>query len=269
MKMMRIVNEEDKVKYCPKCKQNKLLSSFYIVKTGLRVGEIRSWCKSCLHEKNINSPIKIANRLQAMINLNIRKTANTKLCKRCGQIKEKNKFSKDMDSVDGVQCYCKLCYSKDQKERSLIKNNGKHPREVNKKCSQWLGIAVAERVLAAVFKNVQVMPENNRSFDFICGKGFKIDVKSSCRGHYKNRNDRWNFTIKNNKVADYFLLLAFDSREDLNPEFVWLVPGHVINDKFAINISVTTTDKWKEYEKSIDKVTICCNKMKNGEIKYE
>jgi len=200
--MMRILDEEDKVKYCPKCKLTKSI----------------------------------------------------------------NEFSKQSKNCGGLQCYCKLCYAQDQKDRSLIKNNGKHPREINKDCSQWLGIEVAEKVLAAVFKNVQVMPENNRAFDFICGKGFKIDVKSSCRGHYKNRNDRWNFTIKHNKVADYFLLLAFDSREDLNPEFIWLVPGSVINDKFAINISVTTTDKWKEYEKSIDKVIVCCNHMKNGEV---
>lgn len=185
-----------------------------------------------------------------------------KRCPKCNKFKSKSEFSKKTKSSDGLQGYCKTCHSNIEKEFWLRRHGGKHPRLENKHCSQWLGIAVAEKVLAATFKNVQVMPENNPAFDFICGKGFRIDVKCACRTHYKNRNDRWGFTIKRNKVADYFLLLAFDNREDLNPEFIWLVPGDVLNDKFAINISVTTTEKWKKYEKLIDAVVMCCNHMK-------
>lgn len=257
---------ETETRHCNGCGKEKPVTDFYVHKTGIYVGKVFGWCRLCEHDRRFNSERIVAKRLQEKSDLAIRKMSNKKCCKRCGLVKDKTEFHKDLDAFDGVQCYCRICNTGYRQEQRLIRNGGKHPREINKDCSQWLGIEVAEKVLAAVFKNVQVMPENNRAFDFICGKGFKIDVKSSCRGHYKNRNDRWSFNIKHNKVADYFLLLAFDSREDLNPEYIWLVPGNVINDKFAINISVTTTDKWKEYEKSIDKVIVCCNTMK-GETK--
>ena len=182
-----------------------------------------------------------------------------KLCPRCNIVKPLKEFHRH---GTGFQLYCKICNSNYGKNWRLKQNNNKIPRRENKTCSQWLGIYIAERVLASTFKNIRVMPENNRAFDFICGKGYKIDVKAACLTHYKNRNDRWSFTIKRNKVADYFLLLAFDDRKSLNPEHVWLVPGGVINDHFGINISVTTVKRWSMYEKSIDKITYCCNHMK-------
>ena len=182
-----------------------------------------------------------------------------KRCSKCGNVKLLTEFHK---YGDGYQPYCKLCNHDYGKIWRLRQNNGKELRKENKKCSQWLGINVAERVLSETFKNVHVMPENNRAFDFICGKGYKIDVKSACLTHYKNRNDRWAFTIKRNKIADYFLLLAFDDRVLLNPVHIWLIPGGIINNRFGINISVTTTNKWDAYEKPLDRVIVCCNKMR-------
>lgn len=136
----------------------------------------------------------------------------------------------------------------------------------NRACSQFLGVHVAERVLSQVFKNVERMLINNHGYDFICGKGHKIDVKSSCRSSCGAFADRWIFHIDKNQIADYFLLLAFDNRDDLNPEHIWIIPAGEINDHISISVSETRTDKWNEYRLDIDKVITCCNAMKEGDI---
>ena len=128
----------------------------------------------------------------------------------------------------------------------------------NPKCSVYLGVYVAERILADVFNNVERMPNGNTGFDFICGKGYKIDVKSACLGEKSNH---WQFQIRQNTIADYFLLLAFDNRNDLNPVHLWLIPGHVLNHQKGTSIAVSTLDRWSEYELTdkLDKVIKCCN----------
>jgi hypothetical protein len=127
-------------------------------------------------------------------------------------------------------------------------------------CSVFLGCYVAERVLKHVFNNVKLMPRNNRKFDFICNRGKKIDVKSSClrKGDYP----RWAFTIGRNKVADYFLCLAFDDREHLNPVHLWLIPGDDVNDRSTIQIKPRDVSKWNKFELDIHSVITCCNTMK-------
>lgn len=137
------------------------------------------------------------------------------------------------------------------------------PKIVNPKCTIYLGVHVAERVLSEVFDNVYRMPYDNSGFDFICGRGHKIDVKSACSR--KNRK-QWSFTIRHNTIADYFLCLTFDNREDLNPLHIWLIPGYVINHKSSANISEGTLDRWSKYEMTdkLDKIKTCCNIMRTS-----
>ena len=137
-----------------------------------------------------------------------------------------------------------------------------HPMNRNRDCSVFLGVYVAERVLSHVFKHVEKMPYGNPGYDFICGGGYKIDVKSSCRRTRKNRVDNWGFCIRKNQIADYFLCLAFDNRDDLTPKHIWLIPGDVINDHVSVSISETMLTKWDEYKLDINKVITCCNTMK-------
>lgn len=136
---------------------------------------------------------------------------------------------------------------------------GMLPMNENKKCSSFLGIHVAERVLSKVFKNVVRMPYHNRGYDFLCSKQFKIEVKSGCQ-RIKTRS--WSFTVKKNKIADYFLFLAFDNREDLNPVHIWRIPGKLINDKNVLVMSLSTMHQWDEYKLDIDGVASCCNAIK-------
>lgn len=54
---------------CPRCKKDKLLSAFYVIKSGPRAGRIHGWCKSCqteaARERYQSFPEKAARRRAA------------------------------------------------------------------------------------------------------------------------------------------------------------------------------------------------------------
>ena len=150
----------------------------------------------------------------------------------------------------------KLIYTKQYRERQIGYGGGS---EMNKNCPTYLGITIAEQILSHIFKNVQIMPYGNHGYDFKCGKGYLVDVKSAC---FIKNYSIWSFHIRQNLIADYFLCLGFDNREDLNPLHLWLIPANDINHLTQASISESTLDKWSEYEQSLDEVLVCCNKMK-------
>lgn len=133
----------------------------------------------------------------------------------------------------------------------------------NRECTSFLGVHVAERVLNNVFKNAKRMPYGNRGYDFVCGRGYKIDVKSGCMLHSKGEADKWMFRIERNKIADCFLLIAFDDRESLNPLHLWLFPGEDINNNATVSIRTHLTNKWSDYSLNINDVISCCDIMKS------
>ena len=196
------------------------------------------------------------------------------ICKKCGvELTDENWYPSQQKTRDYI---CKSCDSKRQSKRYKqwraanperareksernTRKRGHQPFNKNKKCPSYLGVHVAERVLSHVFKNVQRMPMNNPGYDIICNHNKLIDIKSSCKG--KNRN-RWSFTIKHNATADYFLCLAFDDREDLNPLYVWLIPGKKINHLTGASISLSTIHKWDEYRLDITKIMLCCDTIR-------
>lgn len=217
-----------------------------------------------------------------------------KLCPKCNELKDENDFSKHKTKKDGLQWKCKECmkeYNKEyrqlnqNKTREYSKKYNKKYRQLNhkkilekkkeyrhahrigslsenKNCSCYLGIHIAEGLVAKYFKNPLRMPQRNPGYDFICSNGYKIDVKSSTL----TIPNRWIFTIKKNKIADYFLCLAFDNRSDLNLIHVWLFPGHVINNAEKISSIPSTTSKWLQYEKPIDDMKVCCETLKETMI---
>ena len=140
------------------------------------------------------------------------------------------------------------------------RKRGEQPFNKNRGCSLFLGVHVAERVLSHVFKDVKRMPMHNPGYDFICNKGKKIDVKSSC----PRKDGTWQFAIDHNAIADYFLLLAFDNREDLNPLHAWLIPGDKLNHLITATIRPSTIHRWDAYKLDIEHVVTCCNIIKNS-----
>lgn len=178
--------------------------------------------------------------------------------------------------IDKGYCVCRECRNERLREyrhnnhdrviehqREYLHRIGKYqPMGKNRDCSSFLGIHVAERVLSHVFKHIQRMPNNTPGYDFVCSGGYKIDVKSSCRHQYEDRVDQWMFRIKKNQIAEAFLCLAFDDRESLVPEYIWLIPSNEINHLVNATIAETTLSKWDKYKLPIDRVSTCCNIMK-------
>ena len=148
---------------------------------------------------------------------------------------------------------------KERDAKSSLKK-GHLPMNENKECSLYLGVFLAERVLNNIYPDVIRMPMNNPGYDIICNKGKKIDVKSGCI--MKNQNS-WMFHINHNTTADYFVCVAFDNREDLNPVHIWMLPGKKFNHLRGASISQSTLYKWAEYEQDISEVIICCDKIKS------
>ena len=196
----------------------------------------------------------------------------TKYCNKCGKelIVGENWATSYRKNSNYI---CKNC-SKEQ-NRSWVKENPDKARAIstrqnrkrghlsmseNKKCPEYLGIAVNERLIRHRFKDIVVMPHNYPGYDFICNKNMKIDGKSSCL----RKDGRWLFAIRRNTEADYFLCVAYDDREHLNIAHVWLIPGKDVNDHMNISIKSSTIHKWDKYIYDIEGFSVCCDEMKNA-----
>lgn len=199
-----------------------------------------------------------------------------KTCRVCGvALNEKNWY---VSQRKRNYCICKSCnneqnrqWRKTNAERHKAyytkrhRNIGHRPYDENKECATYLGVHVAERVLSHVFKNVKRMPMHNPGYDVICNRNKKIDIKSSCLP-LNNRAMRWTFSIGHNNIADYFLCLAFDNREDLNPLHVWLIPGNKLNHLSGTSITLRTLPRWDEYKLDIEKIVDCCGVLRKSNL---
>ena len=188
---------------------------------------------------------------------------SSKVCPKCGIEYPASEFGVRKDNRWGGKArylggYCKKCNAEYQLDWTHRIGKRK-PMGENRACSSFLGIHIAERILAHYFEEITMMPNNNRGYDFLCKKGFKIDVKSSCL--MKSR-DAWCFVIDRNQIADYFLLLAFDNRTDLEPQHIWLIPGPILSSNVSAWVTPRTFKKWSQYAMSLDKVVECCEKMR-------
>ena len=185
-----------------------------------------------------------------------------KRCLKCGELLPVESFSKNRAAEDRLRSWCKACSKACLADWRHLTGR-QRPMADAKDCSLYLGVYVAERALSKFFDHIERMPYGNPGYDFICGKGFKIDVKSACRCKQVGRSDGWGFHIRRNCVADYFLCLAFDDRESLAPEHVWLIPGSVLNHLSSAVITESRLAKWSAYEQPLNRVEACCSIMRD------
>ncbi len=151
---------------------------------------------------------------------------------------------------------------------------------INSNCSSWLGVSVAENevalfVLKELYDETQKMLNGNKGYDWLCNKSIKIDVKSSCL----EGNVTWRFGIDLNKIADYFLLIAFDNRKSLDILHMWLIRsnetirGRKLNEFTGLGI-YKYDEKVKEFERyRLPEEMICnaketCKKFKNSSSEF-
>lgn len=204
----------------------------------------------------------------------------TKTCTKCHKTKLLSEFYKSRDGKYSRTSYCKECISQNGKEYRQ-----KHPEEIkkrkkvqyektgrekrgcksmyeNKLCSQYLGIVIGERLVRHLFKDVQVMPHGNPKFDFICNRGKKVDVKTSTTHFRKGNTPHWEFKTNRNTTVDFFILVAFDNRTDLNPLHMWMIPGNELSHLTSGKISSSTIHKWDVWKKDINDAELCCTEIK-------
>ena len=218
------------LKHCNGCDTDKELSEFYFHKSGRQVGKPLGQCKKCYSSKS-NDWYKV-NTGDVKKRACVWRKANPEKVKKSG--------------------------------RESAYRKGVKPASENKSCSSYLGCVIAETVLAHEFPGFIRMPYGNPNYDYDCPKGFKIDVKSSCRGYLKNGSNRWSFNMRRNKVPHFFICIAWKDRESLIPEHLWLIPGYLINGKMGIGIldTVKSLAKWSKYERPLGNVLNCCDKMR-------
>lgn len=169
-------------------------------------------------------------------------------------------------SCDGVRIKTTCMINTNTNHITISTSSAKHGNWkggaiTNPSCATYLGVVVAENVLAKVFKNVKRMPTANIGYDFICGKGYKVDVKAACL----NVDNRFAFCINKNLTADYFLCAAFDNRTELNPQHIWLIPAHMASRLTMLSIAKSSVYRWAEYELTdkLSEVVKCCNASRN------
>lgn len=208
---------------------------------------------------------------------------STKTCSVCGISKPLNEFHKNINTKDGKRSECKEChrvysknYNQNHKEEMAKYHKEwykKHKNEIrkqqgylsmyeNKLCASYLGVVIGERLCRHLFKDVQVMPYGNIGYDIVCNKGKKIDVKSGCITLQYNKYPYWHFRIDRNTIADFFILVAFDNRKDLNPLHLWMIPGKEINNNSVKSIRPSTMHKWDKWKRDIKDVQLCCTEIK-------
>jgi len=132
-------------------------------------------------------------------------------------------------------------------------NKGIHsPMSENEDCASYLGVYITERkigrkLLPIILGDIQAeMSANNHWFEFIVVGGYKVQFKARTL-RYKKGWTGWSFRIDYNSVADYFVLIAFSDRENLNIAHILLIKkGDIVRGKRFYDretISITNSSK--------------------------
>lgn len=98
----------------------------------------------------------------------------------------------------------------------------------NDNCASYMGVHIGENIaipiLTEIFGGIEKrMPYGNHGYEYIVNGEDKIDCKSGKMILNSSGSTYWAFGIYYNKIADYFLLLAFDDMDGLNLIHVWLI----------------------------------------------
>lgn len=208
------------------------------------------------------------------------KQMQNKTLEELNDIKEKRKikfieFAKSRGFVSGAECQKdwrnknKECFNKQQRDYAHRVGIHKSMSE-NKECSAYLGVYIAENILSKIFENVQRMPYGNPKYDFICNRGFRVEVKSSVLLKDGDGYGCFQFNVFKNTIPDYFLFIGFTSRDDLIPLHLWLIKGTEIvgykkiklNSKRRLSIyntahSLKIFEKYEQIDK-LEKLIKCC-----------
>ncbi len=159
---------------------------------------------------------------------------------------------------------------------------GLGPHSKKPGCSQYTGLYIAEAVLSKAF-SVMEKAHPHAPYDFICGKGYKVDSKCSLLlPHNGKKASLWRFHINKNDVPDAFCLIALQNTPDTitdSPQiaYVWLIPGDALiegrplNDRVGLGVSTSTIFRLEPFRRSDmeGKITTFCSTWKNPHLDHE
>jgi len=170
-------------------------------------------------------------------------TNGLKRCSSCKQELSYDHFYIDTSRSDGLTVQCKECLKKMERRRK-----GSLPLQDNITCRAYFGVIIAEPYLIKHFQQAIRMPYGNKGYDYLCSKGYKIDVKSS-----HESDNGWVFNIKLNTIANYFFCIGYGTKQSHQIKHVWLIPASIINQNvsFTIGFSERSIQKWNKYELAI------------------
>lgn len=234
-------------KLCPKCGLVKPYSEYHMHRSGRKAGKPQTYCKSCDAKRSHDDHLK---------NRDMENQAQ----------RDKYYANRESEKARRRQYYNTHIAEEQRKGRERWYAKGGKPASENLECSKYIG-NFAEKVLSTFFKTMQRMPQDNPGFDFLCGKGYKIDVKAACLTFPTDSKSRWTVNIHKNVIADYFLVLLFVDRIEKIPVHVYLIPGSDVNHLtgFSIYNTERNLSKFSKYEKPLDAVLSCGTKLKNLE----
>jgi len=179
---------------------------------------------------------------------------------------------------DGGHYKCLEC----QREKNALSKNGRYglgPYSKQPGCANYTGLYIAETVLSKAF-SIMKKAHPMDPYDFVCGKGYKIDSKCSILSTKGSKCQLfWEFYPNRNKVPDAFCLIALRNTPDTitdSPQiaYVWLIPGDALikgrplNDRVSLTVTPNTVSKLEPFRRSDmeGKITTCCSNWKNPNL---
>lgn len=212
--------------------------------TGLTLGQLREIAKK--HGKEYGRDFIIWAHKNGILKgpSDINRERNEEIAKRAG-FKNHNEYELNR------------CHKDMEHKRKYIRewrhtNGIQLPMDVNTDCAHYLGTIVAERqygriILPEIFGGIeQEMSYGNPWYDFLVKGNIKVDVKSCCLREMKGWIG-WEPHVRFNSVTDYFVILAFDDRENLHLVHIWMIGKNEIirGDKFYNRGSIKITNKYR------------------------
>lgn len=159
--------------------------------------------------------------------------------------------------IDDFRCEINIRYNKNNEKISFYTQHIPELERLNTKCSNYLGCVMNEYILQHVFNNVVVMPRNNPGYDFICGKGYKVDAKAA----RIQKHNQFVFNIRYNTIPDYFLCIGYVGNRPIDG---WLIPQKTIKHLKTVAI-YPTTRVYDKYNINICKIFECYKTIYNGD----
>lgn len=181
---------------------------------------------------------------------------------------------------------------KDNAERARIKNWNKGtscPMSENDDCTSYLGVYIGENLAELILRDIfggisDRMLYKHPYYEYVVKGGYKVNVKTATLS-----NNRWCFHIGNNSITDYFLLIAFGKRENLDLIYIWLIgKGEIVRkgtknggyemeklyrrENIHIYDNLESPMSFVYFERymidNLEKYMYCCDDLKDGKSQF-